>query len=63
MYIIINFALICLLDFFTIRPWQITQAFLPSCHTDKKENEFFLRFRWNQDLGKGFLIYEEMRKY
>jgi hypothetical protein len=43
---------------------------LCSGHTDKKENQIFLIFKENQSgavaksyMGKGFLIYGEMRKY
>jgi hypothetical protein len=34
-------------------------------HTDKKENEIFLMYKEIQirSVAKGFLIYEEIRKY
>ncbi len=50
---------------------SITPIYYRSSHTDKKENNIFLLYKEVQiksdakksNMRKGFLIYEEMRKY
>jgi hypothetical protein len=71
MYIIINFALICLLDFVFFYDNAMPMAddpgfFCRRVTLIKKKtifSSYIRKFRWDRDLGKGFLIYEEIPKY